>query len=144
MLQRDVITASPFNAPIVLVGKKDGAPSFCIDYRRLNDVTERENSTLPVIQEALMDIGKASIFTTLDLKSGYWQIPLNPKSRRLTAFTTPNDASYEFKVMPFGLKNALATFQKCMASEVLAEYLNQLKLVYSDSTSTSWEFQGAS
>lgn len=134
MLARDVITpsTSPYNAPIIIAKKKDGRNRFCVDYRKLNAVTESEASTLPIIQETLSDLGTASIFTTLDLKSGYWQIPLINTSRRLTAFTTPDGASYEFKVMPFGLKNAPATFQKMMTRDVLAGYLHHFVIVYLD------------
>lgn len=79
----------------------------------------------------LKDFEKAVIFSALDLKSGYWQIPMNPSSKHLTAFATPDGATYQFKVMPFGLKNAPATFQKMMA-RVLAGYLGEFVQVYLD------------
>ncbi|CAH1371623.1 unnamed protein product [Tenebrio molitor] len=56
--------------------KKDGRPRFCVDYRRLNEVTKDEAAPLPIIHETLRDLGQVKVFTSLDLKSGYWQVPL--------------------------------------------------------------------
>lgn len=64
----------------------------------------------PAIAEALRDLGAATVFFTIELKSGYWQIPVEPASRYRTAFVTPDGATYQFRVMPFGLKNAPGTF----------------------------------
>lgn len=133
MLSQGVITpsTSEYNSPIVIVKKKDGRDRFCVDFRKLNDATESEAAVLPVIQETLADMGNASIFSTIDLKSGYWQVPLNVESRKYTAFTAPDGSSFEFRVMPFGLKNAPATFQKLM-TRVLAGYLHLFTAVYLD------------
>lgn len=144
MLAEGVIEASrsPYSSPIVLVEKKDGAKRFCVDYRRLNQQTVDESSALPIIHETLRDLSQATVFSSLDLRSGYWQIPMEKGSRPLTAFTTPDGATYQFRVMPFGLKNAPATFQKLMTQEVLPGYLRKFALVYLDDVivySNSWE-----
>lgn len=134
MLSTGVIeqSISPYSSPIVMVNKKNGQRRFCVDYRRLNAITVDEPSDLPIIADMLRDLGTATMFTTLDLKSGYWQIPLHCDTKPLTAFTTPSGGSYQFKVMPFGLKNAPATFQRLMAQEVLTGYLSHFVLVYLD------------
>lgn len=133
MLANGVIvrSESDYCSPVVMVKKKDGEPRFCTDYRRLNDLTQDEASPLPKIPEALRDFGTATIFSSIDLKSGYWQIPMDPTSRHLTAFATPDGATYEYTVMPFGLKNAPATFQKLM-TRVLSGLLGKFVHVYLD------------
>lgn len=134
MLRDDIIepSNSPYGSPIVIVRKKDATPRFCIDYRRLNSLTKDVNSTLPIIGETLKDLGAAKIFTTLDLKSGYWQVRMAETSKELTAFSTPDGGTYQFKVMPFGLKGAPSTFQKLMSQDVLVGYLREFCLVYLD------------
>ena len=126
----------------MLVKKKDGAPRFCVDYRKLNAQTTDEASALPVINEALRDLSSAKVFSVLDLKSGYWQIPMDQRSKHLTAFTTPDGATYQFRRMPFGLKNAPATFQNLMTREVLPGCLRKYAVVYLDDViiySDNWE-----
>ncbi|KAK9679865.1 Reverse transcriptase (RNA-dependent DNA polymerase) [Popillia japonica] len=119
MLAANVIrpSHSSYSSPVVIVPKKNGEPRFCVDFRRLNDRTHDEASPLPPIHEALRDLGAASVFSTLDLRNGYWQVELDEKSKPLTAFTTPDGAAYEFQVMPFGLKGAPTTFQKLMVHD---------------------------
>ncbi|KAL7304778.1 hypothetical protein TKK_0003005 [Trichogramma kaykai] len=91
MLAEGVIepSHSPYNSPIVMAKKKDGTLRFCVDYRRLNEVTMDETQQIPRISDALKDLGDAKVFTTLDLKSGYWQIPMDETAKPYTAFTTP-------------------------------------------------------
>ncbi|GBN63772.1 Retrovirus-related Pol polyprotein from transposon 297 [Araneus ventricosus] len=88
---------------------------FCVDYRRLNKITKKDVYTLPHIDDALDCLAGAKTFSVMDLKSGYWQIEVDDKDREKTAFAT-SDGLYEFKVMPFGLCNAPATFERMMGT----------------------------
>lgn len=124
-------TNSPYSSAIVVAGKKDGDYRFCVDYRRINKQTVDAPQCLPRIHEILKDIGGSRIFSTMDLKSGYWQIPLAPEARRYSAFTTPSGGQYQFRVMPFGLKNAPGTFQNLMR-HVLADYWGKFAIAYLD------------
>ena len=107
---------SPWASAIVPVRKKDGALRFCIDLRRLNARTIKDAQTLPRIEDSLDSLNGAVIFTSLDLKSGYWQVELDEESIPYTAFTVGPLGFYECLCMPFGLTNAPATFQRLMES----------------------------
>lgn len=133
MLETGVIreSTSPYCSPIVIIEKKSGEPRFCVDYRRLNKATVSEYAGLPPITDMIRSLGQAKYFTVLDLKSGYWQIPMDEQSKAYTAFSTPDGGQFEFNVMPFGLKNAPATFQKMM-THVLAGYIGQFTMAYLD------------
>ena len=132
MLKRKVISPSksPWASPIVLVKKKDGTIRFCVDYRKVNSVTIKDAYPLPRVDDTLDTLAGSVWFTTLDLKSGYWQVEVAPEDRAKTAFCT-QEGLYEFNVMPFGLSNAPATFQRLMDS-VLAGLQWSTCLVYLD------------
>jgi len=112
-------SSSPWASPIVLVPKKDGSQRFCVDYRRLNAITRKDVYPLPQIEDILTALGEAQYFSSLDLESGYWQVPLDDNAREKSAFTT-HRGLFEFTRMPFGLCNAPATFQRVM-QRVLAD-----------------------
>ena len=132
MLEQDVIrpSQSPWASPIVLVKKKDNTMRFCVDYRRLNSITKLDVFPLPRIDDTLDLLSKTKYFTTLDLASGYWQVRMSEDAREKTAFTTYSGL-YEFNVMPFGLCNAPATFQRLMEI-VLAGLTRRSCMVYID------------
>ena len=115
MLNQGVIqpSHSPWASPIVLVKKKDVSFRFCVDYHKLNAVTRKDAHPLPRVDDLLDSLQGASMFSTLDLCSGYWQISMEPHDREKTAFAT-RDGLWEFLCMPFGVSNGCATFQRAI------------------------------
>nr|XP_034194962.1 uncharacterized protein LOC117611144 [Osmia lignaria] len=107
-------SSSPWSSPIVMVKKKDGKYRFCVDFRKLNQVTRKDAYPLPHVNATLDKLRGARYLSTIDLKNGYWQVPLSPESRPLTAFTAPGRGLMEFVVMPFGLHSAPSTFQRLL------------------------------
>ena len=132
MLTQGIIqhSTSPWASPITLVPKKDGTTRFCVDYRKLNSKTIKDAHPLPNIQDIFDQLGGATIFSTLDLKSGYWQMPMSADAQQKSAFVT-HSGLYEFRRMPFGLANAPAQFQRAM-NKVLGGYIGKFCLVYLD------------
>lgn len=117
MLNKGVIqeSSSPWMAPAVFVRKKSGEIRLCVDYRELNKKTQKDAYPLPLPDEVQDKLAGATVFTTLDLQSGYWQIPVNPEDRPKTAFCPgPGMGLFEFCCMPFGLTGAPSSFQRLM------------------------------
>ena len=107
---------SPWASPVVLVRKKDESLRFCIDLRKLNALTVKDAYSISRIKDALDSLNGACIFTSLNLKSGYWQVELDEESIPLTAFTVGPLGFYECIRMPFSLTNTPETFQRLMES----------------------------
>lgn len=122
---------SPWAFPVVLVRKKDGTTRFCVDYRQLNKITKKDSYPLPRIEDILDGLQGSLYRSVFDLVSGYWQIPVEPSDIEKTAFTTRSCGTWEFTVMPFGLSNAPATFQRDM-DLVLSGLTWVCTLVYMD------------
>ena len=105
-------SVSPWNSPVVLVKKPNGGTRFAIDFRQLNAFTKRQVYPMPRIEDCLNSLGTGTHFSLLDLQSAFWQVELDEESKPKTAFSVETMGHYEFQVMPYGLTNASAVFQK--------------------------------
>ncbi|GFT18932.1 hypothetical protein TNCV_4725761 [Trichonephila clavipes] len=115
LLEKDIIEKceSPYGAPVVLILKPINQFRLCIDYRKLNEVTVSDTYPLPRMDDLLQEAKHTAYISTIDLKSGYHQVNVNPADRDKTTFVCPF-GTYRFKRLLFGLKNAPATFQRLM------------------------------
>jgi hypothetical protein len=120
----------PWAAPVLFVEKKDGTKGMCIDYRSLNEVIVKNKYPLPRIEDLFDQLRGASVFSKIDLRSGYHQLRIRPSDIPKTTFITKYGL-YEFMVMSFGLTNARAYFMYLMNS-VFMDYLNKFVVVLID------------
>ena len=119
------LSNSPWCNAVVLVRKKDGSLRFCIDIRRLNALMVEDSHPLPHICETLESLAGAAHYSTFDLNSGFWQVPMDEESKQYTAFTLGSMGLYVCESMPFGLCNTRPTFQRLMQN-----CLGELNLTY--------------
>ena len=113
LLDNDFIepSQSDWSSPSILVPKPDGTFRMCTGYRKVNSVTKTDSFPVPRMDDCIDNIGQAKYVTEFDLLKGFWQIPLTDRAKEISAFVTP-DGLYQYKVMPFGMKNSPATFQR--------------------------------
>ena len=111
MLANHIIepSQSQWSSPCVLISKGDGSYRFCTDFHKVNLITKADSYPIPRVEDCIDKIGGAEYVSKFDLLKGYWQVPLTPRAKEVTAFVTPT-GFFQYKVMPFGLKNAPATF----------------------------------
>ena len=132
MLDKGVIecTISEWAASVVLAPKPGGKWRFCVDYRKLNEMTKREFYPLPRLEDYMDTLGHAKRFSTIDANCGYWQVEMDESDKPKTAFTA-HCGTFQYNRMPFGLKNAPATFQRAL-DMILTGFRWEYCLIYMD------------
>ncbi|KAJ3656579.1 hypothetical protein Zmor_015648 [Zophobas morio] len=133
MLELGVIepSKSPWSSPVVMVKKPNNEYRFCIDFRKVNQVSKRDAYPLPYVSTILDRLHSARVFSSIDIKSAYWQIPLAEESKEVTAFTVPGKGLFHFRRMPFGLHTAPATWQRFVDTTLGAD-LEPWAFIYLD------------
>lgn len=140
LLENDFIgpSHSSWSSPCLLVPKPDGSYRMCTDYRKVNNVSKSDTFPIPRMDDCIDKVGNTRYVTKFDLLKGFWQVPLTERAKEISAFATP-DGLYQYKVMPFGMKNSPATFQR-LINKVIAglhgceAYIDDV-IIYSD----TWE-----
>ena len=140
MLQNGIIekSSSAWSSLCILVPKPDGSYRFCTDFRKVNALTKSDSYPIPRIDSVIDKVGNAKFVSKFDLLKGYWQVPLTERANEISAFVTP-DGLFQYRVMPFGMNNAPATFQR-MINSVICDldfceaYINDVIIV-----SESWD-----
>ena len=140
LLENDAIelSQSSWSSPCILVPKPDGSYRMCTDYRKINNITKTDTFPIPRLDDCVDKIGNAKYVSKFDLLKGFWQIPLTERAKEISAFVTPKGL-YQYKVMPFGMKNSPATFQ-LLINRLIADidgceaYIDDV-IIYSN----SWE-----
>ena len=142
MLKKGIIerSTSPWASPTVLIRKKDGTIRFCVEYHKINEVTRKDAYPLPRIDATLDTLSGSQWFSTMDLLSGYWQVEMNEANREKTAFCT-TEGLFHFCVIPFGLCNAPATFQRLMGLVLAGLQWSQCLVFIDDVTVLRQTFQ---
>lgn len=133
LLEKNIIreSESAYASPILLVKKKDGSDRMCVDYRKLNEITIKDRFPLPLIDDHIDRLGKHKYFTSLDMATGFHQIPMDRDSIPLTGFVTP-EGQYEYLKMPYGLANAPVVYQRIMTKTLRPHLESGRTLVYID------------
>ncbi|KAL3708702.1 hypothetical protein TMatcc_006686 [Talaromyces marneffei ATCC 18224] len=121
---------APFASPIIMAEKPGGGLRFCVDYRKLNQLTKKDRYPLPLIDEVFERLNRARIFTKLDIRQGFHRIRMHPESEDLTTFRC-RYGTYKYKVMPFGLTNGPATFQR-LVNDLFMDCLDQFLIAFVD------------
>ena len=109
------LSQSEWSSPYILVPKPDGSFCMCTDYRKVNSVTKTDTFPIPRMDDCIDNIGQTKFVTKFNMRNGFWQIPLTDRAKEISAFVTP-DGLYQYKVMPFGMENSPATFQRLINS----------------------------
>ena len=140
LLENDFIepSQSNYSSPCILVPKSNGTYRMCTDYRKVNSVTKTDSFPIPRIDDCIDKVGNSKYVTKFDLLKGFWQVPLTDRAKEVSAFATPNGL-YKYKVMPFGMKNSPATFQRLVNNVICGldgcdAYIDDV-IIYSDSWS---------